>query len=384
MIKPAIVISAYNRTESLKRLFTSLSMAKYDYNDIPLIISIDKSDNQEVNKIAEGFEWSYGEKKVINYDNNLGLKKHFLKCGDFTYDYDSIIFLEDDLYVSPYFYNFAVDALNYYNDNNDIAGISLYNFNINETARRPFEPFNDGNDVYFAQLPSWGPIWTKTQWEKFRDWYNDYTLNEDEFLPDNVLKWPETSFKKYYISYLKNNNKYFVYPRSSFITNFSDKGEHYVSDTNVLQTPLIMGEREFSFVRLKDSKAIYDAHLEMLPECLKSFNENLKEYNFEVDIYGKKNLNKSNKEYALTSKKAYESIISFSRNLKPHELDIILNLNGNKIRLCKIKNLKNKKSKRSFLLDDIYYDLNSISIIKLIWVDLFRIYDRIKSIIDNF
>ena len=45
MIKPAIIVIAYNREESLKRLLTSLNNAIYESDDITLIISIDKSDN---------------------------------------------------------------------------------------------------------------------------------------------------------------------------------------------------------------------------------------------------------------------------------------------------------------------------------------------------
>ena len=45
-MNPAIVVAAYNRSVSLKRLLTSLLNANYTgCQDIPLIISIDKNDN---------------------------------------------------------------------------------------------------------------------------------------------------------------------------------------------------------------------------------------------------------------------------------------------------------------------------------------------------
>ena len=55
MIKPAIIVIAYNREESLKRLLTSLNNAIYESDDITLIISIDKSDNEKVFKAADEF-----------------------------------------------------------------------------------------------------------------------------------------------------------------------------------------------------------------------------------------------------------------------------------------------------------------------------------------
>ena len=67
MIKPAIIVIAYNREESLKRLLTSLNNAIYESDDITLIISIDKS----VATIA--FKNGIGIKKILT--TYKGLKK---------------------------------------------------------------------------------------------------------------------------------------------------------------------------------------------------------------------------------------------------------------------------------------------------------------------
>ena len=40
-MKPAIVIAAYNRPDSLKRLLSFIDAASFIYDDIPLVISID-------------------------------------------------------------------------------------------------------------------------------------------------------------------------------------------------------------------------------------------------------------------------------------------------------------------------------------------------------
>ena len=59
----AIVTVAYNRVKSLSRLLNSLLCA--DIDNAPLIISIDKSNTNEVERYANDFIWPYGEKKVI-------------------------------------------------------------------------------------------------------------------------------------------------------------------------------------------------------------------------------------------------------------------------------------------------------------------------------
>ena len=50
-----IVVVGYNRTESLNRILGSLARGVYK-NSVDLIISIDKSDNQQVIKIAQNYE----------------------------------------------------------------------------------------------------------------------------------------------------------------------------------------------------------------------------------------------------------------------------------------------------------------------------------------
>ncbi len=62
-----IVIVAFNRPDSLKRLLFSLKKAEYPQN-VDLIISIDQGDNEDVIKIAEEFVWDYGEKKIITHE----------------------------------------------------------------------------------------------------------------------------------------------------------------------------------------------------------------------------------------------------------------------------------------------------------------------------
>ena len=62
MKDPAIVIIAYNRADSLKRLLSSIARADYsDTSDITLIISIDKGNNEDVIRAAEDFSWLHGQ-----------------------------------------------------------------------------------------------------------------------------------------------------------------------------------------------------------------------------------------------------------------------------------------------------------------------------------
>lgn len=165
-IKPAIVVVSYNRPYSLKRLLKSLEAAIYPSADIPLIISIDRgANNMNVFAVAQSFNWGHGD-KIVKYQNeNLGLRRHIIKCASLSYDYESVIILEDDIFVSVEFYNYTIQAMSFAKNLAYIGGISLYNHQFSLSALSSFSPLEDGYDNwYFQYASSWGQAWTKEQW----------------------------------------------------------------------------------------------------------------------------------------------------------------------------------------------------------------------------
>lgn len=343
---PVIIVLTYNRVNTVERLLRSLESAYYEEFDgqIKLIISIDFSGSNELLNTIEKFKWSHGEIEIIKHTKHLGLKSHLLSCGDLTSLYERIILLEDDLAVSPYFYKYAVNALNYYEESENIGGISLYNHSYNESAKLPFLKIHDESDIYFLQIAaSWGQAWTKRQWTNFRTWYskNQFIRNEDN-LPEDVIAWPKTSWKKHFIKYLVETDKYFVYPRVSYTTNFGDAGAHH-RGTNVFQVPLSLSRNDFHFKKLSESLSVYDSHCELLPSIYKKLNSDLQNYNFESDLYGVKKIAKIKSEYILTSRKSKfgKTIKSFDILMKPMELNIKYNIQGDFIHLVELN--KNDK-----------------------------------------
>ena len=346
MNHPTIVIVAFNRPYSITRLLDSVSNGKYEFDNIPLIISIDSGncDNHlEVVRIAKEFNWKFGSKEIILHSKNLGLREHVLTCGDLVEKYNSIIMLEDDLYVSPNYYNYAYEALKYYENCDRIAGISLYNHKKNFVAGLPFEIIPDSNDVYFLQIAaSWGQCWNKKQWNNFRSWY---THNKSEILsksPLVVRSWPDSSWLKYFIEYLVVNNLYFVYPNKSLSTNFGDGGTHNKNKNVESQVPLFMGEN-LNFIKIEDSLNIYDSYFEILPQSLNNINHFYSNYNYSIDLYGKKELDNIKTEYLISSKtvKNYELVKnSFGLELKPQLLNIINKIPGNTFSLSSKENFE--------------------------------------------
>ncbi len=262
-MKPAIVIIAYNRDEPLARLLRSLDRADYAQSGIPLVISIDRSDNEKVLKTAQSFEWRHGVKTVVERQERLGLKKHVLLCSDLAVEYGSAIILEDDLYVAADFYAYSCAMLEASESDGRIAGVSLYNHRLNVHAREPFEAIGCGGDNWFFQFASsWGQAYTAAQWSSFREWLSSNDLTPfPESIPENVRSWGESSWLKYFIRYCVEKDKYFIYPTLSRTTNFSDAGTHSMGRASELSVPLRMKERPGCFLSRQSSEGSHGAYL---------------------------------------------------------------------------------------------------------------------------
>ena len=362
-----IVVVGYNRTESLNRILGSLARGVYK-NSVDLIISIDKSDNQQVIKIAQNYEWKYGKKIIRQQKERLGLRKHILSCGDFFCDYDALIILEDDLMVSPYFYEYARHAVSFYKDDENIAGISLYTHLWNSHAHFAFEPIKSEYDTYFLQYAqSWGQVWLKKQWLAFKEWYdsNIKILEKgEEKLPLDIRKWPQTSWLKYHIKYCVDTNKYFVYPYISYTTDFTDVGVHNPETNTRFQVPLqYLPVSNYHFAPFNDEAIKYDVYF----ENQNFFKDNIKDC--EIDLYGAKyRANVCKKKYLLTTLELpYEIVKSYGLYLRPIELNILMEVSGRDIFLYDLTSRKNIKctdaykvklydyfTKERFLMQDEY------------------------------
>lgn len=329
-LKLAIVAIAYKRIDSLQRLLVSLERGYYDSQSIDLIISIDKSDSNEVECFSEQFQWIYGTKHIITHEKNLGLRKHVLSVGEHLNKYDALIVLEDDITVSPNFVRYARQCVSFYHDDERIAGISLYNFPINYHNRLPFNPVKSEYDVFFMNCAqSWGQVWMRNQWQEFIKWYDqhDEEFRERKDLPLSICHWPKSSWLKYHTRYCIETNKYFVYPYTSLSTNNSDAGTHVGSSSTLFQANMqILSQKDFKLVLLDQAIVRYDGYFE--PKFLYQYL-GVDENDLCIDFLGLKN-NYANKRYWLTSfPQPYKIIDKFALAYSPIELNVILKNHGN-------------------------------------------------------
>ncbi len=327
-MKLAICIIAYNRPASLERVLSSVEKGYFNNDIVDLIISIDKSPVSEVETIAKRFDWPHGDKQVVTHTENLGLRRHVLECGGHISGYDGLIVLEDDVYVAPSFFNYAKECVAKYGDDDDIAGISLYNFPLNYHNLMPFIPVRSDSDVFLMRnAQSWGQVWMPRQWKRFMDWY---AVNNDEFgemphLPISISRWPKSSWLKYHTRYCIEENKYFVYPYTALSTCFSDVGEHTGKSFTLFQAPLQGGDKRG--FRLNPTVR-YDAFFEneTIPSLLGIDNDDIC-----VDFYNEKQ-NREGRRYWLTTRREdFKIVRSFALQLKPYDNNITYGIDGQQL-----------------------------------------------------
>lgn len=336
-IRPAIVIAAYNRPHSFSRLLLSVAGADYSlHDDIPLVISIDGGGCADVVKIANDFEWNFGEKKVIHHSHNLGLREHILRCGDLTVKYEAIIMLEDDTVVSPAFYKYASAMNSFYGGDETIAQVSLYAYEYSELDLARFHPLSDGHDVYFMQwASSWGQMWDSRQWSGFRVWFAEH-LNEDlsrTSIPRQVVSWPQTSWKKYFLAYLVETSRFVVYPYTGYATNYGDSGENVTSGSlPVVQSPIALdAPTNFRCCSFDSSSIRYDCYFQPSKKLIDLIQPELANYDYEVDLQGTKSVDEVNCKYVLSVRHCAQPMRSCAWNLFPLELNLALDEPGQDI-----------------------------------------------------
>jgi hypothetical protein len=382
---PVLAVALYNRPLATLRCLESLSAAVYPDENVRLVISIDNDENKNKNivEIADAFHWEHGEKEVIYHPEKLGVRNHFNFCGDLSQKYGSVIFIEDDLFVSRYYYDYTIQALEYYQNDGHVAGISLFNKTRIEGWRKmyPFIPLDDGADNYFLQQASSGQIWTDGMWSEFKKWNavngNAEFVNSLPQVPTTVKRWPANTWKKYYNTYMILNDKYYVFPRISLVTNFDDVGTHSKSNSVYHQSPLLVSNKRFNFSSFNDSLSVYDSFFEILPGIIKKLNPSLSEYDFEVNLYGDKDPRDISKELVLSKRAGKKNIKQFNLAMKPHELNVIFDREGDKIFLCHKDSLEDKNGADEFVEDLIYFYRRNFTLNEIMKIMIYKIRNNI-------
>lgn len=364
---PAIVVPAYNRPDALARLLASLETANVP-TGTTLVIAIDraaktehKPGNEAVLQAARRFEWTHGPKEIIDHPDHLGLVGNVFYCGSLAESFGAIILLEDDLIVSRRFYDYAQQALACYASEQHLAGISLNALWFNGFTHQPFIPLPDDGDVFFLQLSTpQGQVYTAAQWLDFANWtaVHGYQVTALDNVHELFASFPADDWLAIKAKYLSSTDKYYVYPRESLTTNFGDPGTHFTHRTALFQVPLQQLRREFRFLPFEQAIAVYDGFYELIPERLGRMVEAVRDLSLDVDLYASKAPHQLRAEYTLTTRPCRRPLVTFARELRPMEANVIAGLTGEGIYLARREDVEtgHEASRRAQQANDRYFN----------------------------
>jgi hypothetical protein len=343
-MKPAIVIPAFARPAALQRLLTSLAAADIP-TGVPLVVTVDhpaqerhRAGHAEVLHLAQHFHWPHGPQRIIRQPEHLGLVGNVFYAGSLAAEFGAIILLEDDLFVSRRIFDYANQALEAYDAEPRLAGISLNTLWLNGFTHQPFVPLPDDGEVYFLQLSTpQGQVYTAAQWTHFAEWLavNGRQVTTADNMHELFAAFPSDDWLAVKAKYLAATNRYYVYPRESLTTNFGEPGTHFDRPTALFQTPLQQLRREFRFIPFDAAVAVYDGFYEMLPDRLRRLAAGLPEAGLDVDLYATKAAHQLRGEYVLTTRRCRQPLATFGRAMWPLEANVMEGVPGEGISLAR-------------------------------------------------
>lgn len=272
-----IIVFSYNRPDHLRRTLEALSKndlasesVLYIYCDGPKPDATEEQRqkiiaNREVAHAAAGFK----EVNVVERDGNFGLKNNIVGAvTEIVNQYGRVVTLEDDVISSVGFLKYMNDALETYQDENQVMHVSAYMYP--HKCKLP--------DTFFYLVPYPGGGWAT--WRRAWNCYNDNTQELYEYWKD---KWDvfDVFGGDYLSKQLKKNldgsmNTWFVkwhavmlqkgalslFPGRSLTNNigFDDMATHcYATNKfDVIPTDYVKVERLPVRVNKKASRVIYD------------------------------------------------------------------------------------------------------------------------------
>jgi len=230
-----IVVLAWQRPISLKRLLSSLLKADYQGDAVDLEIRVDGGEGKEHERtivIARGMEWDFGEVNVFLAPKNFGLAASWMKAWSPESEDEHAIILEDDNVVSKHFYRYVKTMFENYGDRPEVAGVTLQRGELIATGGK--RKFESSEPFGYRLLGSWGfaphPHW----WKKFVSLDLDYI---DPSVPGLVTTkyWSRQNARRmwtqHFIWFCQIHNLFTIYlnapGRTSFGVNYREKGIHF-------------------------------------------------------------------------------------------------------------------------------------------------------------
>ena len=287
-----IIVLTHDRLESFDRLMTSLKRAHYDKEPVDLRVWIDRSStwdggifdkiegvirvlkgerwdtvDKKILTVADGFDWPYGRMSVHVWDWHVGIWGQWIDSWRPISARGFGLILEDDIEVSPHYYQFLKRAREKYGQRNDVFGYTLQRGTLraNQTGfgRRGLQVDEKELIYLYPLVGSWGYAPEGRVWKEFRKWFHKKSC-EKGFHPYveglTPTKWYKKQEKKrsmwtmWHIKYAEEMGLLTVYAnlpdKKTLASNWREPGLHFRKQDkkNVKKASRVTKEKDFELL----------------------------------------------------------------------------------------------------------------------------------------
>lgn len=229
--KPPVALFVFNRYEDLPETLECLRAN--DINTLYVFADGPRNDDDtdgttKVREIIDAIEWTKVEK--VYQKKNKGLSESIQDGLDYVFkNHDSVAVVEDDVCVAPGFYRYICDSLEFYKNDQKVAGIT--------GLRYPFDRSNLDSykyDAFFApRFSSWGWATWKNRWstvefdaQKVVNYLEESNIEfakSGEDIPKTIRAVESGQLSGcwdvYYLISMLRNNQVFVWPKNNMVRN---------------------------------------------------------------------------------------------------------------------------------------------------------------------
>jgi hypothetical protein len=367
-----IVIAAHDRPKSLERLLKSLVASAPPWGQ-ELIIAID-GDNQEVNSLSRQFDWTCGLKTVIQDGQKRGLSEHIMYCLSLGLNYDGIILLEDDLWVSPAIWPYLNVTWHYINKQSTLAGSALYHqfYYPSNLLNRNYS----GLSCYTSPFAcSSGMVIPQVTIREFSEWVLKNGLTGKAGTPSYMHSWSDDRFvygpnygkdwKRSMTRFMLENERVQLYPPASVVTNFGDIGTHHSHDSIFFQSPLLTVED--CNKRLLDGIDSFDVYFNPTINSVRNYLGEYSNLDITIDLIGSIERHEVHTEFLISPRQCSNPIVQWANDLVPIERNIQYGLKGNGLSLGRAEHFNFKAMKKTYGWDRLFPP-KSLGVLSRIWL----------------
>jgi len=167
-----IIVLTMNRLSSLKRLVESLKQSDYKNDTVDLMFKFDQPCDAASVDWAKDVQWSFGSVQVQIANTNMGLRQAWLEAWQPQTLDDRAIILEDDITVSPLWYQWIQAMYDHYGHRHDLAGFSLQRQQLVPLKERSGVKVhhNDNEPFLYNLVGSIGYAPNAQVWRDFIEW----------------------------------------------------------------------------------------------------------------------------------------------------------------------------------------------------------------------